>query len=86
MPCDLEGWRRAGELLHGGLLPLGAGLQPEDCGDDGFPAIAGRLAIEVLCHLGIGFGVPMVEFVAVVLAERLGIDTDDPAISASGMP
>lgn len=53
--------------------PAGAGLGPEDGGGDGLGAVGGGLAVERLGHLGVGLDMAEVEFVAVVLAEGLGV-------------
>jgi hypothetical protein len=62
---------RAADFGDVSLLPAGAGLEPEDGGDDGLPAFACGLAIEVFCHLGVGLHVAVVEFAAIVLPQRL---------------
>ena len=64
-------------LLDHRLLPAGACLHPEDRGDDRLAAVTGRLPEEVCRDLGVGLDVAVVEFVAVVLAEGLGVDADD---------
>ena len=86
--CDPDRWqiRCPADLVHAGLLPAGPRLQLEDRRRDRLAAFAGGLAIEVLGDLGVGLYVPGVELVAVVLAQRLGIDAVTRAMSISGTP
>ena len=52
-----------------------------------------RRDVGILCRieeeardLRVGLGLPHVQFVPVMLAERLRVDADDPGMSGSGMP
>jgi hypothetical protein len=65
-----------GHLVDHGLLPAGSGLQPEDGGRHCLASLSECHAKQVLGDPGIGLGVTVVEFVAVVLAQGLGIAAD----------
>ena len=59
------------------LAPAAAGLHPEDGGGDALRAFGGGLAEQALGNLGGRLDLAGVEFVAVVLAERLRVDGED---------
>ena len=59
------------------LAPASAGLHPEDGGGDALRAFGGGLAEQELGDLGRGLCGAEVEFVAIVLAEGLGVDADN---------
>src|SRR3990167_8538254 len=52
------------------LLPAHPSLGPEYGRGDGLGPITQGFLVEGLSHCGIGFDVPRIEFVAVILAER----------------
>ena len=59
--------------LGRGFAPAGAGLEPEDLRRD----VAGARGVEQEArHLGVGLGLAEIQFVPVVLAQRLRIDAD----------
>ncbi len=68
----------AGKFGNRGLLPAGAGLQPEDGGCNRLWTISQRLAIEALGDPTVGLDGAYVQFLAIMLPEGLGIDADDP--------
>ena len=76
----------AGMLVALHLAPAGPCLEPEDGGRHRFLALARRLAEQVLGNARIGLGMAVVEFGAVVLAQRLGVAADDACDLRSGMP
>jgi hypothetical protein len=47
-----------------------------------FPALPSGLAVEVLRHLTVIFHMAGVEFVPIMLSQRLGVDAEDPATSS----
>ncbi len=60
-----------------GFAPAAAGLHPEDGRGDALRTLRGGLAEQELGDLGRGLGGAEVEFVAIVLAEGLGVDADN---------
>lgn len=56
------------------FLPAATSLEPEDCRDYGFPTFACRLTKQVLGNFRVRLRVSKVQFVPVMLAQRLWID------------
>src|SRR5688500_16543448 len=61
-------------LMHGGLLPAGAGLQPEDRRRYTLSAITNGLAVEALGDAGIGLDAAALQLVGIGGLEFLPLD------------
>jgi hypothetical protein len=82
-PGDID---NADPMILRRLAPATSGLKPEDRSGDGLCPVGRRLAEQELSDLGGRLDLTCVEFIAIVLAERLRIDADTRAMSASGTP
>src|SRR4051812_43532958 len=72
-PPDDDGQPLTIPFLDGRLFPARPRLQPEDRGGDRLRAIAERLAIQALGHLAVRLDLAGVQFVSIMLSERLRV-------------